>query len=228
MTTPQTPVAAHLRLVEEYTRSTHTTCVALDDFWPRQERLKKAVEASARALAAMPAEPVLVMHPDDPMLAGVPDGTHVILQRNAVPFEKPIAQQAGGVPAGFVLAPADPDEGMVKAGNRLTWPYPSAQVYRDMLAAAPSPSAVQPTAFQPGEYERMTASGWNAWSGIDPQELSGTVQPLSEAQRAPLTDAQLINAWDGFSWLREQQRGFIRGARFAERYHGIVTKESST
>lgn len=39
------------------------------------------------------------------------------------------------VPAGYWLAPDEPSEAMVLEGNRVTWPYPSAPIYRAMRAA---------------------------------------------------------------------------------------------
>lgn len=36
-------------------------------------------------------KPVIMMHPDDPLLKEVPDGTLVLLRRNIVPMSEPVA-----------------------------------------------------------------------------------------------------------------------------------------
>lgn len=115
-------------------------------------------------------------------------------------------QQAGGVPAGFVLVPVEPTPEMLATGEaefrsyclRHMFGHPA--VWAAMLAAAPSQSAVQ---------------------------------PLSEAQRVPLTEPELRrvlqgtnhmvrNAMCGPMWPELEQ-----ACRAVERAHGIVTKEST-
>ena len=38
--------------------------------------------------------------------------------------------------AGFVQVPFPADKNMIRAGNRVTWPFPSEQVFNTMIAAA--------------------------------------------------------------------------------------------
>lgn len=38
---------------------------------------------------------------------------------------------------GYVLVPVEPTEDQIKVGDKWSWPCPSAQIYRAMLAAAP-------------------------------------------------------------------------------------------
>lgn len=68
------------------------------------------------------------------------------LRRRAATQPAKPEQQAGGVPAGFVLVPVEPTRDMLMAGH---WAddggmMPTA-IWNAMLAAAPSQSAVQPT-----------------------------------------------------------------------------------
>ncbi|RUR69034.1 hypothetical protein EJP67_18410 [Variovorax guangxiensis] len=50
-----------------------------------------------------------------------------------------LASSPSSAPAesGWQWVPKEPTEAMVKAGNKKTWPLPSQDVYREMLAAAP-------------------------------------------------------------------------------------------
>jgi hypothetical protein len=41
---------------------------------------------------------------------------------------------------GWQLVPVEPTDAMLRAGNKKTWPLPSQDVYRAMLAAAPRQS----------------------------------------------------------------------------------------
>lgn len=267
-TTPKDPVDAHLQLVYNF-----AGVVAQNLPW---QAAYDAVEASARALAAVPAEPVEAaawMHVDDPrrVISAIQkdglvkdDGASA---SSVAGYSMPLihrhegAQQAGGVPAGWQVVPVEPTPKMLAA----LWAYKAntlAEQYDAMLAAAPSPSAVQPTVFQPGEYERMTENGAKAWAGVDPQKLRGAVQPPAtspqEATRSlgkwlnehpnrpinledvamlvhhvqavqPLSEAQIapMSEWRAEKmardWVADQTTDAEDLIRQVEDFHGIVT-----
>lgn len=218
MTTTQTPVDALMALVKELTVG-QRRYLGPDEV----ERRLVAIEASARALAAIPeahsnadlaakarsfaeshdsvAEVILATSSTFVSLnrAGLAKNTADLLRQVAVALESPIAQQAGGVPAGFVLVPVEPTDEMELAAENdyeqrgETFPDWKAK-WRAMIAASPSPSAVQ---------------------------------PLSEAQRVPLTGAERASLWMRANLGSSLTDAYIAGLEDAERAHGIVTKEST-
>lgn len=57
------------------------------------------------------------------------------------------------------------------------------------------------------------------------KSLSATPSP--QAERVPLSPSRLAERLEGVDYTPSDRRAFIDGVRFAETYHGIVTKESS-
>ncbi len=136
MTTPQTPVDALMTLVDLFP---HAPSEAL------RVMARAKIEASDRALAAMPASQA----EREEYIADVNylRGEEIGHRQGRADARR--AQQAGGVPAGFVLVRSPITEEMhvaaVKVLHRATGVDGLPQRMLDaMLAAAPSPSAVQP------------------------------------------------------------------------------------
>lgn len=95
--TPKDPVAPLMALVDKYGESCRT--YAMGAHSAHSIKARAAVEASARALAAVPARNV--MSPEV-LIDGNAESAHV--QETLTPSNRSRSQQAGGVPAGFVLA----------------------------------------------------------------------------------------------------------------------------
>lgn len=182
------------------------------------EVLRHRVEASARALAAVPADEQL-----SELMRGleIPPSAATLLPAalyaigRAIADQAKSAQQAGGVPAGWheavqrlvtgfehvsgIARQWEPDHS--SGADRAKWARATeacADVAK-LLAAAPSPSAVQ---------------------------------PLSEAQRVPLTDEQVRKWWASENGLEDldmcNTEDFRTMVRAVEKKHGIVTPKEPT
>lgn len=94
-------------------------------------------------------------------------------------------RQVQAEPEGWKLVPTVPTKEMVKAGNKRTWPLPSADVYRAMLAAAPA---------HPKPAAPATA---------DDELPVGIAKPLRDIlDDLPITDVMKSNAFDAILSLR--------------------------
>lgn len=107
-----------------------------------------------------------------PMMQEAADALEAVPALDAPATSTKPEKQTGGVPAGWKLVPLEPTQAMVDAawkfagGKHVTDAPDPYYAYRTMLAAAPSPSAVQPLSEQQiEELERVCirpvdASGW--------------------------------------------------------------------
>lgn len=213
--TPKDPVDALMELVLEY-RQAPTVHAG---------EIRRSIEASARALAAVPApdvEAAAWMHVDDPRRVisamqkadAVKDGG--ASASSVASYTMPLihrhegAQQAGGVPAGFVLVPlsflqgfhtlahnyslraAPPDYYRGVEGDAFSSAYrrcgEDLAKLRAMLAAAPSPSAVQPLTAEQALRDALEAMGSTraqALSAGDLMQLVVDVDTPQAKQAAP-------------------------------------------
>ncbi len=150
--TPKDPVDALMALVDRYWELAYAEGKEGRDHDTEAGEAQatlSAIRASARALAAVPAVEQLselMRGLEIPPSAAPLSPAALYAIGRAIADQAKSAQQAGGVPAGFVLVPVEPTPEMCAAMDAV-WAYgggSDAGAYRAALADAPSPSAVQP------------------------------------------------------------------------------------